>query len=301
MQTILALVLASLVAGGDLQGRAGQRDQRDQRGDQRRQQSGPWQNDLLVRSFDDDKFGNERAFVERAGVPSVVRAKDGTLYAAFQWFPDGNQEAFDKVAVTVSKDAGATWSPPKPAVFGGMTSNYQRPFDPTLVVLEDGRIRMYFTSSPTARPGPNAITAIYSAISTDGFTYTFEPGRRLFVPGKRVIDCAVLELGKTWHMIAPIGRPEDGAYHAVSENGLDFRRVDDIASRDGVNWTGNLVHHGEGMRFYGTSRRGVWWSYSSDGAKWTDPSYLSFAGGDPTYVSTGENKGLLVYVSRPRR
>jgi hypothetical protein len=51
------------------------------------------------------------------------------------------------------------------------------PFDPTLVPLPDGRIRLYFTSIHGRRLEED-IPAIYSAISADGIRYTFEPGRR---------------------------------------------------------------------------------------------------------------------------
>lgn len=264
---------------------------------------GPWQNDLVqrIRSESND-FGAERVFVERAGVPSLARDHEGRLGAAFQWFPADDREAFDKVAIAISADQGKTWTRPQTAAFHGLPPHLSRPFDPTLVVLDDGRIRLYFTSNPTGnRLIERDSTAIYSAVSDNGLDYEFEPGERFGVAGERVLDCAVLRLGKTWHMYAPIGRPEDGAYHAESADGLTFTRQADIPSLDGVNWTGNLVAYEQGMRFYGSSRQGLWHAFSADGRTWTAPTFLGFRGGDPASVFVTSAQELLIYVSTPRR
>jgi hypothetical protein len=119
---------------------------------------------------------------------------------------------------------------------------------------------------------------------------------RFGLAGKIVIDPAVTQLGGTWHYTGPIGRPEEGAYHAISSDGLNFTRVDDIPSVDGVNWTGNLVPFADGMRFYGGSSRGIWWAFSRDGSNWTRPAYLTFQGGDPSVISAEDGSYQMVYV-----
>src|SRR5689334_2237097 len=49
---------------------------------------GPWDNDLLIsESIDGITFAKPTVFVERGGVPSIVRDSGGKLIAAFQWFP----------------------------------------------------------------------------------------------------------------------------------------------------------------------------------------------------------------------
>jgi hypothetical protein len=260
----------------------------------------PWERDLMVRSSSDGgSFGQERTFNQASGVPSLVRDQRGWLYAAFQWFPKDDVVNWDRVAVKISQDDGNTWSNPQPIQMAGLPQNFSRPFDPTLAVLDDGRIRIYFSSNTGGQQTLDDRVGSYSAVSADGIHYTFEAGRRFGVDGKIVIDPAVLRLGGTWHYIAPIGRPEEGAYHAVSNDGLNFIRVDDIPSVGGVNWTGNLVAHGGGMRFYGGSSRGIWWSFSADGRTWTDPTYTSVQGGDPTVVATGNGSYLMVYVGNP--
>lgn len=256
----------------------------------------PWALDLMVRVGDGVAFGPESVFSPASGVPSVISDGQGRLIAAFQWFPADDPAHFDRVAVMVSNDDGGSWSPPQPIEIPDLPGTFSRPFDPTLAALDDGRIRIYFSSNPNGQLTLDGDVATYSAISNDGVHYTFEPGVRFGVSGTRVIDPAVLRLGDTWHYTAPIGRPQDGAYHATSANGLEFTRLADIPSVDGVNWTGNLVAAGTGMRFYGGSSRGVWWAFSSDGIAWTSPTYLSFQGGDPSVAPLSDGRSLVIYV-----
>lgn len=262
--------------------------------------TGPWDRDLILRTgTDGTTFGPEALFEKASGVPSLVRDKQGRLLAAFQWFPSRESPDWDRVAVKIYLDGGATWSTPQAITVAALPDGYQRPFDPTLAVLDDGRIRIYFSSSPNATPIPDASVGTYSAISNDGIHFTFEPGRRFGVPGTAVVDPAVLRLGDTWHFTSPIAGRQDAAYHAVSSDGLNFTRVADITSADGLNWLGNLVPYQDGMRFYGNSSHGLWWAFSKDGSTWTPPTFLSFGGGDPAVVATGDGRFHIVYVGQP--
>jgi len=263
---------------------------------------GPWERDLLIAASEDGTtFAPAETFVEGGGVPSLIKDAAGRLVAAFQWFPAGDSPHFDRVAVKTTEDGGKTWSAPQPITVEGLPETYQRPFDPTLALAADGRIRMYFSCSPAGQRLLDASVGTYSAISTDGVRYRFEPGVRFSAPGRAVIDCAVLRLGGKWHYTAPRGRPDEGAYHAVSDDGLAFTRLDDIPSADGVNWLGNLMPYGGGMRFYGNSPRGMWWAFSKDGREWTRPTYLGIGGGDPAAVQVSDKKFLIIYTSEPRR
>ena len=256
----------------------------------------PWSLDLMMRVGDGITFGPEAVFSPGSGVPSVISDGQGRLAAAFQWFPQTDPAHFDRVAVMFSNDDGATWSTPQPIEIPDLPATFSRPFDPTLAALDDGRIRIYFSSNPNGQLPLDGDVATYSAISSDGVHYTFESGVRFGVSERVVIDPAVLRVGDTWHYTAPIGRPEDGAYHGVSTDGLTFTRVADIASVGGVNWTGNLVAHGTGMRFYGGSRQGIWWAFSADGSAWSDPSFLSFQGGDPSVAVLADGRSFVIYV-----
>jgi hypothetical protein len=257
---------------------------------------GPWNNDLLVAESDDGlHFGPGRPFVERAGVPTLVRDARGRLLAAFQWFPFDDRDAFDRVAVSTSGDDGAIWSAPRAAGFPGLPGDWSRPFDPTLALLEGGRVRMYF--SALSRGERNPFTA--SAVSEDGVRFVFEPGVRFTVPGKPVIDCAVARLGKTWHYFAPVQDGRGKAYHAVSEDGLEFRRLDDLVLGGDLQWLGCAVAIEAGLRFYG-SGMGGWSALSPDGSEWAMNSGVRTGGVDPGVASLGNGRVLMI-LTGPRR
>src|SRR6185295_14728125 len=177
-----------------------------------------------------------------AGVPTLARLKDGRLISAFQHFLKNDDRNFDRVAVRFSSDEGRTWTTASPIVVEGIEAGLARPFDPTLVPLPDGRVRLYFTSnrSPDFR---RSTPEIYSAISTNGIHYVFEPGVRFGVDGRIVIDCAAVWHQGVFHLFVPDnGTAEDfmsgpqrhepprggRGYHATSSDGLKFTRVDDV-------------------------------------------------------------------------
>lgn len=253
---------------------------------------GPWKGGLWVATGNDGAtWSTPQPLVGPAGVPSLARTSAGRLVATFQWFPFDRPEAFDRVAVSFSEDGGATWTEPVPIHVDGLPAGYMRPFDPTVVALDDGRLRLYFTSNT----GPGSVNAFYSAISSDGITYDWEPGVR-FSPGRGTVDCAVAYWNGLWHLMSPVGAPHEGAYHAVSDDGLQFTRQADIPSSGSFNWLGNLVAADGALRFYGNSPAGLWHAESRDGQSWTAPVLISIHGGDPAVVVTDQGLWLLVFV-----
>lgn len=259
---------------------------------------GPWNHDLkMAWSGDGATFDSPSLFLKAGGVPSLARLADGRLLSAFQWFPDRSSPSWDRVATRQSLDGGGSWSDPQPVSIAGLPSSYQRPFDPTLVALPDGRVRIYFTSNPDGNPTGGDQNGFYSAIGSDGVNFTWEAGTR-FWPGKSVVDCAALYWGGVFHLTAPAGSPTGGAYHAVAADGLTFTRLEDIASSEQENWTGNLLAVGSLLRFYGTANvKGMWFRESADGSAWTQPRYLGLNGGDPAVVQTLDGRFLAVFVS----
>jgi hypothetical protein len=113
-------------------------------------QDGPWSRDLKWLTIQSGTPTPPAFFLMAAGVPSLTRDAKGRIFAAFQWFPANEEGAFDRVAVSTSDDGGKSWTPPKTVKIEGMPEGLVRSFDPTLVTLDDGRIRMYFTSHPGA-------------------------------------------------------------------------------------------------------------------------------------------------------
>ena len=259
---------------------------------------GPWNRDLWVaHSGDGLSFGEAARFVERAGVPCVIRDSQGRLVAVFQWFPFDDEEAFDEVAVAFSEDAGTTWSSPAKVTVTGMPEDLMRPFDPTLVQLEDGRYRLYFTSNERVGGGR---PAIYSAVSSDGLAYTFEPGAR-FAPAAGTVDASVVRFGAGWHLFSHTMEANTGrGFHAVSADGLAFEELPMVDVGSGRQWIGNAVVVAGVLRYYGSGRDGVWSATSTDGSTWTlDPGWR-LVGGDPSAAVLAGGEVMLVYVGPVR-
>jgi len=265
-------------------------------------QSFPWQNPLRIAwSTDGVNFGASTIFQDSSGVPSVIRWKGDTLICAFQWFRlPQNTPSWDRVAVKFSYDAGLNWTAPTPIVVNGLPLNFQRPFDPTLVVFGGDSLRIYFSSSEgIPMGGLNATVNTYSAKSLDGVHYTFEPGPRVDELSNKVIDPAVIYFNQSWHYTAPIGAPQEGAYHYVSPDGLNFSPVQSIPSDNLHNWTGTMmVNNSTELRFYGSGPN-IWYNTSSNGGLWNGFVPTNIQGGDPSVLQVSPQNYLMIYVGKP--
>lgn len=286
---------------------------------------GPWNRDVIAYRVNAKGEVAKVATFERAGVPTAARLGDGRLIAAHQHFPENDSANFDKVAVHFSEDDGKTWGPPQVIQVAGLPEGMRYPFDPTLVPLPDGRIRLYFTGNMGRTFGPH-LPAIHSAVSGDGVRYTYEPGVRFAVDGRPVIDCAVALHGGIFHLFAPdngtgpnpgqnpanqapADRPREGiGYHAVSRDGLAFTRLADVQIEGRRRWLGNAQSDGKVITFFGTGegmnigapgrppRGGLWMAASPDGKQWKLIANPPIGGGDPAAVAT-RDRGLLVLIT----
>jgi hypothetical protein len=278
---------------------------------------GPWSFDVLVYHATRSGTVSRVATFERAGVPTVTRLSDGRLLAAYQYFPTNNATDFDKVAVRLSVDQGRIWTEPRTIRLTGLPDGMRFPFDPTLVALPDGRVRLYFTSV-RGRTFQDDTPAIYSAISSNGLDYVVEPGIRFGIAGRLVIDCAVALHRGTFHLFAPDnGTPTDSrgppprssgiGYHATSPDGLAFTRVDDVQAGDGCAWLGNAQSDGKSITFIGTgapaqpvrrgerrSRGGVWMARSANGATWSSIECPPVPGPDPGAVELDDGSWIFL-------
>jgi hypothetical protein len=288
---------------------------------------GPWNNDVLVFRVTPDRRSEQVATFERAGVPTVARLYDGRLVAAHQHFPADSDADFDKVAVRFSADEGRTWTPPRTIRVAGLPDGMRFPFDPTLVPLPDGRVRLYFTSVRT-RPRVPDSPAIYSAVSTDAIDFVVEPGVRFGVEGRPVIDCAVVLHEGVFHLFAPDNGtgplpngptpaggagpaplrpanepPPAGAYHATSRDGLTFARQTDIGGDGRRRWLGNAMSEKDAIVFVGTGGQGgVWVAKSRDGVSWEPPQLMPIGpGADPGAVPLKDGALLIIVTGPPRR
>lgn len=261
---------------------------------------GPWNNDLrIVTGVTLDALSEPTTFVERAGVPSLIQRMDGSLLAAFQWFPEDDEKAFDNIAVSKSFDDGATWSDPVSIKIFNYPEANQRPFDPTLVEIGDGHhVRLYFTSSPLGDT-----TTIHSAISDDGIEYEYE-GEVFAMDGVNAYDAAAVVYDDVWHLATPIA-PDGGMYYATSSDGLTFTQQNDITNGQPLNWTGNFTTVDSTAYFFGTLSAdidGIWFTDSNDMKTWSKASPLGIRlGADPAAIHIPSQGWVIIYVSEPVR
>lgn len=258
------------------------------------QQNGPWQADLRWVELNGTKASAITFHIQSAGVPSLVKTKKGEIIAVFQWFPSNETESWDRIAIQRSKDNGQTWTVPRSLKFEGLPEGYQRPMDPAIVELSDGRLRLYYTSNPDgfARQG----NAIYSAISKDGLTWKYESGER-FKPDDQIgFDPTVAFFEGKWHMITP--KFQAGGYHAVSDDGLKFKQLG-VIDDPGYDWIGNLAVVKGKLTFFGGGA-GLW-SRALENGKWaTAKEYGVRQAGDPAVVNLGADKLGVLFVSGRR-
>lgn len=279
---------------------------------------GPWDHDIVVYRMCPPQPPQKLATFPRGGVATAARLADGRIAVAHQHFPENDPDNFDKVAIRFSRDEGRTWSALQVITLRGLPASMRFPFDPTLVPLPDGRVRLYFTSRRLGHPDAD-LPAIYSAISSNAVDYTFEPGARFAVDGRAVIDCAVALHRGEFHLFAPdngAGHPADSArdrrneadrprpgvgYHAVSQDGLDFKRAADVAIAGRRHWLGDVKSNGETLAFFGSGEGGLWTATSNNGETWTlGASIRGVPVADPGTVELNDGALLIVGTGPPR-
>ena len=262
-------------------------------------QQGPWNSPLrIATSTDGINFTSSNIFQDSSGVPHVIRWKGDTLICVFQWFRKPNPSpTWDRVAVKFSYNKGIDWTNPVPLNFLNFPSDYQRPFDPTVVTFGKDSLRIYYSSGlGTSQGGLTAAVNTYSAVSGDGLNFYFESGARVDEAAKQVIDPALAWFKNQWHFTAPKGAPQDGALHYTSADGLTFKAEPVIPSDNNHNWTGNLMVDLTGkLRFYGSGNK-LWYSNSSDGFSWSAFTDTNINGGDPSVLQLETNRFLMIYV-----
>jgi hypothetical protein len=276
-----------------------------------RPQNGPWNSDVIVYHVRADGGWEKLSSFGRAGVPTLARMSDGRLIAAHQHFPENDSASFDKVAIHFSSDEGKTWTPAVVMKLNGLPTGMRFPFDPTLVPLPDGRVRMYFTSLQGRRFDED-LPRIHSAVSKDGIEYEFEPGMRFSIEGRSVIDCAVVLHQGVFHLFSPDNgeqpktsqgpemQPTDGiGYHATSTDGLNFTRAEDVKVEGSRHWLGNAQSDGKVITFFGTGE-GIFTATSADGRDWQLSTRIPVMGADPGAVAA-KNGGWIIAVTGPPR
>jgi len=256
----------------------------------------PWFGNLLISESEDGlTFGEDAPFLEHAGVPNLLRINSGQIIATYQYFSFEDEALFGIMTYSLSDDEGATWKGPFPILCENVPpmEGDSQLVDPSLVELEDGKVRLYFTIHPDGMANAHPASAI--ADSVEG-VFEYE-GPCITLAGVHLLDPAVIRFNDEWHYFTP--KPgADGLVnlHAISQDGNSFTWVEEITLE--MNMLGNPILFDGGIRFYGSGPEGVLSAFSSDGYSWTLDEGVRATGVDPGAVKRSDGSILLISTIR---
>jgi len=251
---------------------------------------------LMARSSDGLTWQTDgTVIIDQASVPEGLRLPDGRLilYAV-----DGSGLGGPGLVFAESKDEGKTWTCGKVDIQGA---------DPDVLLLPDGRIRVYYVEFPFGPGQPPADPSkadkpnrIQSAISTDGKKFTVEEGIRL--EGIAYTDPDVIQVGDAWFMYVSTGTT---AWAARAPDGLTFKLIGKVNETGAV--SGSYVFPDGRIRHYFCGKGGIASAVSADGGSvWkeepgiriaTNPSYGALC--DPAVISDGKGGYFMFYKIQP--
>ncbi|MBM3684178.1 MAG: hypothetical protein FJW83_06510 [Actinobacteria bacterium] len=171
---------------------------------------GPWSTGMSVAFADElGRFTRSEWVTDQAGVPNLITDRNGRLLAYhIDWAAQNGIAVAIREPGPTTKDS--TWIRYRVRI-DGLPTGKPDPVDPSAVLLDDGRIRLYWMRVVNGR------AAIQSAMSNDGVTFKLEPGDR-FSTGTELFDPTVVRHGGRWLLVTG----PDGAHHAYADDGLTF-------------------------------------------------------------------------------
>jgi hypothetical protein len=174
--------------------------------------NGPWAVRAVLRtSADGVTFSGGETIMDQAGVPNLLTTSNGTLFAYYQDWANGNV-----MGVAIRRPGSTTWERFKLSISGINTApGGANGVDPSAVELSDGRIRLFWMQ----RLGG---ARIYSATSqvgaANGIVFTYDGGFA-FESATEVYDPTVVQTTAGWAMWVDVGGT---TAYATSTNGVNF-------------------------------------------------------------------------------
>ena len=213
---------------------------------------GPWNHRLLVAVSHDGLNWSKtyRILADQASVPDVIVDMNGYVRVYYvDYFNLG-------IVVAISKDL-ENWTYIK---VKGINESW---VDPSIVILPDGRFRLYASYMPLH----GKQNKILSAISDDGIHFRVEPGIR-YKGKESITDPDVIYADGKWVMFLDVlSLPEPKILMLTSEDGLTFKEKAEIHVEGQVPC---LIRHGKGYRLYlhRKDASSILAYYSEDLEKW---------------------------------
>ena len=242
--------------------------------------------------------------LEDATVPNIYRMEDGRI-RMYYGGQGGILSAITDDGLTFSKEPGVR------VPSGSQDSPEMIVSDPTLVRLNDGRVRIYYKGA-TGPGGPGqSIHNVFSAISTDGLLFEKEGTR---IDSQKTPDRGWASVPEA--IVLPDGRVrlyyvsdgldvKHGIVSAISDDGLNF-------TREGPVLTGfvdpSVIMLADGSYLMlavtissgseGIAKPGIYSFLSEDGINFQDPELLVLSGErdiDPAIVDMGDGAYRVYY------
>jgi hypothetical protein len=213
-------------------------------------QDGPWNHRVMSASSSDGLTWEKdnRIIADQASVPDAILDKDGNIRVYYvDWYNGG-------LSVALSHD-GVNWIYKKVV---GLSPEW---VDPDVVLLSDGRYRLYASYMPMGGPQDK----ILSAVSSYGIAFTQEEGVRY--QEDQITDEDVIRMGDNWRMFVSKGPT---TISTVSSDGLTFTREGELPISGSVT---NTIAVENGYRIYfhsGVVGGGmkIFCAFSADGRTW---------------------------------
>lgn len=226
---------------------------------------GPWATRIMLATSTNGLDFQRLHFVlsDQAGVPNVVI--DHERRARVYYTDFGNRNI---LACAIQNEAGSltNWTYRRVSIAGGLSNDYRnRPVDPAVVKLANGRYRLYFTHSA---PPPS----VYSAVSSNGVDFVKEEGVRFTAKPEPVFDPIVMKTETDWLLWCG----PDGRFSARSSDGLEFTSTGEFRVEGArfMPWSAAALPNKAGYRLYGNFLGPGEWSggvssvFSRDGKSW---------------------------------
>jgi len=267
-------------------------------------QQGPQNDNTYFTISSDGKNWQPGSLVaKQASVPDVIQLKKDSgnfkkndLLVYFMDFSNVSQSETQALGLIVSHDNGKTWNSRTNI---NLVNLNKGAVDPSIVQLDNGKLRLYFFGSETTDGDPALVPGshkVYSAISSDGINFTVENDIRF--QDDKLTDPEVIQYKNQWFMYYSVGA---ATKLAISSDGLNFS-ARAITGGDIGGVPGAVIFDGS-IRLFGC-RKGIATAVASNGINFNKEQEDIFSGKiqgivcDPSVVGMDNSEYAMVYKTR---